>query len=77
MPWLGFCITRLNVISPMGLIRKLFWFSLFLVATFGFTVLFEHGTRDYLENARKEYDYLTQMAGLKPAKKEDDSHRLY
>ncbi len=61
----------------MALIRKLFWFSLFVVSAFAFTVLFEHGTSNYFENARKEYDYLSQMVGAKPARKADDSHKLY
>lgn len=61
----------------MGLIRKIFWFSLFVLATFGFTVLFEHGTSDYFENARKEFDYLSQMVGAKPERKADESDRLY
>ena len=43
----------------MGLLRKLFWFALFLGLTFCFIVLFEYGTKDYLENfpknARSEY----------------------
>jgi hypothetical protein len=61
----------------MALIRKLFWFSLFLVTAFAFTVLFEHGTSDYMENARKEFDYLSQMVGTKPERKGDESHKLY
>ena len=61
----------------MGLIRNLFWFSLFLVSAFGFTVLFEHGTDNYFDNAKKEYDYLSQMAGMQPAKKADESEKIY
>jgi len=61
----------------MALLRKLFWFSLFVLSAFAFTVLFEHGTTDYMENARKEFDYLSQMAGVKPARKTDESHKLY
>jgi len=60
----------------MSLIRTLFWFGLFLVATFGFTVLFEHGPGNYFENAKKEYDYLSKMVGLKPEKKKDDSDKI-
>jgi hypothetical protein len=48
----------------MSLIRSLFWFGLFLAATFGFTVLFEHGTDDFANNAKKEKEYLMKMAGL-------------
>ena len=61
----------------MALLRKLFWFSLFVLSAFAFTVLFEHGPSDYMENARKEFDYLSQMSGVKPARKTDESHKLY
>ncbi|HEX8295770.1 MAG TPA: hypothetical protein VF593_05685 [Chthoniobacteraceae bacterium] len=61
----------------MGLIRNLFWFSLFLLSAFGFTVLFEHGTDRYFDNAKKEFDYLSQMVGMAPKKKADESERLY
>ena len=61
----------------MALLRKLFWFSLFVVSAFAFTVLFEHGISDYMENARKEFDYLSQMAGAKPQRKADESSKLY
>ena len=54
----------------MSLIRTLFWFTLFLTATFGFTVLFEHGTANYFENAKKEADYLQKMFGTKVEKKD-------
>jgi hypothetical protein len=46
----------------MFLIRKLFWLALFLVATFGFVVLFEHGTDNYLQNAQKEFETLRDWA---------------
>jgi hypothetical protein len=62
--------------SVMALIRSLFWFALFLAATFGFTVLFEHGTTDYFANAKKEKEYLMKMAGMGVAKKADDSDKL-
>jgi len=45
----------------MSLIRSLFWFALFIAATFAFTVLFEHGTDNYFENAKKEKEYLLKM----------------
>ena len=56
----------------MSLIRTLFWFGLFIVATFGFTVLFEHGTDDYFANAKKEKEYLMKMAGINADKKPGD-----
>lgn len=61
----------------MALIRSLFWFALFIVAAFAFTVLFEHGTANYFDNARKEFDYLSKMVGAKPVRKADESHELY
>jgi hypothetical protein len=39
----------------MALLRGLFWFSLFLVLTFCFVVLFEYGPRDFAKGAQKEY----------------------
>ena len=60
----------------MALIRFLFWTAVFIAATFGFTVLFEHGTSNFQENARKEYDYLSQMIGAKPVKKKDESEKI-
>jgi hypothetical protein len=39
----------------MGLLRALFWIMLFLVSTFAFTVLFEHGPGNYASNAQKEW----------------------
>jgi hypothetical protein len=39
----------------MALLRGLFWFVLFLVLTFSFVVLFEHGPRDFASGAEKEY----------------------
>lgn len=60
----------------MALLRSLFWFTLFLAATFAFTVLFEHGTTDFENNSKKEYDYLSQMFGTKPQKKKDESEKI-
>ncbi len=60
----------------MSLIRSLLWFSLFLVATFAFTVLFEHGTDNYFENAKKEKEYLLKMVSSAPAKKADGTDKL-
>src|SRR6187401_3450238 len=60
----------------MSLLRSLFWFTLFLASTFAFTVLFEHGTSDFQNNAKKEFDYLSQMFGAKPQKKKDESERI-
>jgi hypothetical protein len=42
----------------MALIRSIFWFALFIAATFTFTVIFEHGFHDFQGNAQKEYTML-------------------
>jgi hypothetical protein len=60
----------------MATLRSLFWFTLFLASTFAFTVLFEHGTTDFQNNARKEFDYLSKMFGAKVEKKKDESERI-
>jgi hypothetical protein len=39
----------------MALVRGFFWFGLFIVLTFCFVVLFEHGPRDFANGAQKEY----------------------
>ena len=39
----------------MALLRGLFWFTLFLILTFCFVVLFEYGPRDFVGGAQKEY----------------------
>ncbi len=60
----------------MALLRSLFWLALFVAATFGFTVLFEHGPSNYQENARKEADFLAKMFSAKVEKKADTSDKL-
>jgi hypothetical protein len=60
----------------MGLIRTLFWTAIFLGATFVFTVLFEHGPGDMVENSKKEAEALKAMVGMKVEKRKDDSDKL-
>lgn len=61
----------------MALIRNLFWTAIFLASTFAFTVLFEHGPTDFVQNAKKEADVLKQMMGVKPVeRRKDDSDKL-
>lgn len=55
----------------MDLIRKLFWVALTAAFTFGFVVLFEHGTFDYVNNAQREFVALKAMVINKPEKKKD------
>ncbi len=49
----------------MGLFRNIFWVAFFLAATFAFIVLFEHGTSNFADNAKKEGDQLQVIFGLK------------
>ncbi|MDQ3621398.1 MAG: hypothetical protein M3463_02775 [Verrucomicrobiota bacterium] len=60
----------------MGLIRMLLWFALFLVATFAFTVLFEHGPLNYVENAQKELETLQKQYNTKLSPRPDESDKL-
>jgi hypothetical protein len=39
----------------MALLRSLFWFAIFLVSTFAFTVIFEHGFGNFSQNAEVEF----------------------
>lgn len=59
----------------MSLIRSLFWLSIFLGATFVFTVIFEHGPVNFSENAQIRFEevkgYVLQAAGKGPEKKAD------
>ena len=60
----------------MALIRNLFWLAIFVASTFAFTVLFEHGPTNFVQNAKKEADVLKAMVGAKPERKKDDSDKL-
>jgi hypothetical protein len=60
----------------MALIRFAFWGSLFVLSTFAFTVLFEHGPMDYFANAKKEKETLMGMMGKKVERKADGSDKL-
>jgi hypothetical protein len=60
----------------MALIRFLFWATIFLASAFAFTVLFEHGPTNFVENAKKEKEALSGMFGKKIERKKDDSDKL-
>jgi len=51
----------------MGLLHKLFWVALFVLLTFSFVVLFEHGSKDfvtdYSKNATIEYNRFQAYIG--------------
>ena len=59
----------------MALIRTLFWTVIFLASTFAFTVLFEHGPTNFIQNAKKEADVLKAMASAKPIRPLDQSEK--
>lgn len=58
------------------LIRKLFWFALFLIATFSFVVLFEHGPNDFAKNARTEFAGIQKLWSTPLQKKKDESDKI-
>lgn len=60
----------------MATIRSLFWFVIFLASTLVFTVLFEHGPKDFKANAKKEIELLKSYVSKDPEKKADDSDKL-
>jgi hypothetical protein len=48
----------------MTLVRKLFWFALFLVFTLGFVTLFDHGfvtTKQFTDDAKSEVSDLKAL----------------
>lgn len=58
------------------LIRNLFWFSLFLLATFSFVVLFEHGTQDFAKSMRSEFEGVKKFYNTPLQKKKDESDKI-
>lgn len=60
----------------MALIRFAFWGTLFVLSTFAFTVLFEHGPMNFIEDAKKEKGRLMLLIGEKPERKADGSDKL-
>lgn len=45
----------------IALLRKIFWLALFGISTFCFYVFFEHGTENFQESARTEFENLKTM----------------
>lgn len=60
----------------MGLIRTLFWFAVFVISTFAFTVLFEHGPTNYMANAEREFQTLKKFYETKVERKGDTSDQV-
>lgn len=57
----------------MGILSKFFWLVVFLASTFAFTVLFEHGVTNYIDNAQKEWETLKKLYTSKIERKKDES----
>ena len=68
--------SRLYTRAMVWLIRKLFWFCLFLVATFCFVVLFEHGTSNYAQSAQEEFEKLRKLVNMQVVRKKDESDKI-
>jgi hypothetical protein len=60
----------------MALIRSIFWFTLFIAATFTFTVIFEHGFNNFSKNAEKEFHLLRGYVTGKVKRPIDTSDKL-
>lgn len=58
--------------TSMELLRKLFWFAVFLLSTLCFVVLFEKGTTNFVPNLQKQIQEVVQVVKeqIAPAKKE-------
>jgi hypothetical protein len=59
----------------MALLRKIFWLALFAASTFGFLVLFDHGTANYVENAKTDFQKFQKMVSAQIVRKKDDSDK--
>lgn len=57
----------------MAILRSLFWIAIFLASTFAFTVLFEHGPANFVENSSKEMQSLQKYYNSKIERKKDES----
>lgn len=59
----------LSTFPHMSLLRKLFWVALTAVWTFGFVVLYENGTTNYADNAKRQFEELRAQMNTQPMKK--------
>lgn len=68
---------RYDTVHRMSLLRGLFWLVLFVFFAFCFVVLFEHGTSDFANGFKIEFEkaksYVMHISG--PAKKDDRSKK--
>ena len=60
----------------MALIRFIFWTALFLLSTFAFTVLFEHGPTNYGKSWKEEEAAIRAMFQKDIKRKGDESDKL-
>ena len=66
----------INMRPMFGLFRKVFWLALFLLSTFAFTVLFEHGTSNFQENARVEFENVKKLVNTQITRPKDESDKI-
>ena len=69
-------IDTFNPCFSMALIRLVFWTALFLLSTFAFTVLFEHGPTNFSKSCKEESAALRAMFGKDIKRKGDESDKL-
>lgn len=59
----------------MALLRKIFWFALFVALTFSFVILFEYGSKDFItdypKNAQVELARLQAFTAPSKMKSQD------
>ena len=63
----------------IALVRKLFWFALFLVFTLAFVTLFEHGWRDpkqFVADAKTEANAVSGLWGKPMTREKDKSDQV-
>ncbi len=60
----------------MRIFRFLLWAVIFLASTFAFTVVFEHGFRDFVGNSKKEVEALKKVFGMEIQRKGDPTKEI-
>ena len=69
----------LSISGMIVLLRKLFWFALFLVFTLGFVTLFDHGwngPQQFVADAKLEADAVTKLWTKPIERKKDASDQI-
>lgn len=59
----------------MAILRKIFWFIIFLAMTLCWTTILQHGgIKDFGKNLRAELDYFKSLGGAKPERAKDGEY---